>query len=149
MLKSVSQSGQTLLHTCSWFGTSGTLSIVARYGYNISAKNTSDQQPIHLSVLRGHLSCLRIMVAVNFRGFWQKTLVQKVALFSHQHVEAGIAQPLNNHRPIQWCRNGGCTALTSLIRTQKFVELEATFCYLRSSRCQYWHSKLDSGSEGE
>ena len=30
----------------------------------------------------------------------------------------------------QWCRNGPRTALTSLIRTQKFVEFEATFCYL-------------------
>ena len=46
-------------------------------------------------------------------------------------------------------RNGPCTALTSLIRTQKLVEFEVTFCYLRSSRCQYWHSKLDSRSDSE
>ena len=74
VLKSVSQSGQTLLHTCCWFGTSGTLAIVARYGYNICAKNSLDQQPIHLSVLRGHLSCLRIMVFIicwDFKQFYE------------------------------------------------------------------------------
>ncbi len=52
VLKCTTKSGQTLLHTCAWFGTSNAMTIIANHGYNTCARNAKEHQPLHLAVLR-------------------------------------------------------------------------------------------------
>jgi hypothetical protein len=38
------------------------MSIVASHGYNTCARNARHHQPLHLAVLKGHISCARILI---------------------------------------------------------------------------------------
>ena len=45
---------QTLVHTCSWFGTLAPLSLLLKYGADNSAVNEAGQTPLHLAAGRGN-----------------------------------------------------------------------------------------------
>lgn len=62
IMKTASTSGQTVAHTCSWFGTVGCLKLLLRNGCNAWRANCAGQHPLHLAVLRGHLSCAQALI---------------------------------------------------------------------------------------
>ena len=51
-------SGQTLLHTCAWFGTLAPMNLLLEHGCDPSKPNNREQAPLHLAALQGHRACV-------------------------------------------------------------------------------------------
>ncbi len=62
LLNLATPSGQTLLHTSAWYGTTAPLIMLVAQGADIRAVNAQGHQPLHLSAFRGHISCLRELI---------------------------------------------------------------------------------------
>ena len=54
ILKTLTPSRQSLVHTCAWFGTLAPLVMLIGHGCNVNVENARQHQPLHLAVLRGH-----------------------------------------------------------------------------------------------
>ena len=57
-----STSGQTLLHTCAWFGTLAPMAMLLDHGCDPSKLNDRQQSPLHLASLQGHRACVAALL---------------------------------------------------------------------------------------
>ena len=55
-------SGQTLLHTCAWFGTLAPMNLLLEHGCDPSKPNNREQSPLHLAALQGHRACVAALL---------------------------------------------------------------------------------------
>ncbi|TRY61220.1 hypothetical protein TCAL_02177 [Tigriopus californicus] len=62
VLKLVTPSQQSLLHTCCWFGTLAPLTMVIQYGGNVNLVNALRHTALHLAVLKGHHPCVKALI---------------------------------------------------------------------------------------
>ena len=63
IISKINQSSkQSLIHICSWFGSSACLGLLMRNGLSIEEKNSHGQLPLHLAAKRGKFSCLQILL---------------------------------------------------------------------------------------
>lgn len=62
VLKLVTPSQQSLLHTCCWFGTLAPLTMVIQYGGNVNLENALKHTALHLAVLKGHHPCVKALI---------------------------------------------------------------------------------------
>ena len=60
--KTFTPSGQSLLHTCAYFGTAAPVQVLVNHGASVWLENANKQQPIHLAALTGKLTCLKILI---------------------------------------------------------------------------------------
>lgn len=61
--KITTPSGQSLLHTCAWFGTAAPMQLLLTQGTNVWVENDRRQEPIHLSCMKGHVTCTKMLIS--------------------------------------------------------------------------------------
>jgi ankyrin repeat protein len=57
-----STSGQTLLHTCAWFGTLAPMNLLLDHGCDPLKLNHREQSPLHFAALKGHRACVAALL---------------------------------------------------------------------------------------
>ncbi len=62
ILRTTTPSGQSLLHTCSWFGCAAPMAVLLANGADVHAANSSGHRPLHLSALRGRVTCTKMLI---------------------------------------------------------------------------------------
>ena len=90
-------SGQTLMHTCAFFGTAAPLAVLVQHGASLKATNARRQQPLHLAALRGHLMCAKTLLRA---GADLEARDESGNAPLHDAVAAGafdVAQEIVNH----------------------------------------------------
>ena len=62
VLKASSNTKQSLIHVCSWYGNYNTMSLLIRNGLSLECKNTKGLTPIHLATTQGHYICVQSLL---------------------------------------------------------------------------------------
>ena len=57
--KVVTTTKQSLMHTCAWFGSYSTLSLLIRNGVSTEEPNGKGQLPLHLASIKGNYICIQ------------------------------------------------------------------------------------------
>ena len=61
-LSIASDYGQSLVHSCCWFGKSDSLANLLKIGAKHSDVNPRGHTPMHLAALNGHIMCLEMLL---------------------------------------------------------------------------------------